>query len=155
MNTTAEYHLRPLTPDDLDAVVAIDRKHSGQSRRGFYEKRLERALRNPKGFIYVGVCEGDTLAGFVFARLLGGEFGREDAVAALDAIGVDPDRQGARLGQRLMAGLEDVMRKKGVQELQTQANWTNQGLLRFLSAAGFQTAPRIVLERDVSKPFAE
>jgi GNAT superfamily N-acetyltransferase len=155
MNTSAEYHLRPLTPDDLDAVVAIDRKHSGESRRGFYEKRLERALRNPKGFIYVGVCEGDTLAGFAFARLLGGEFGREDAVAALDAIGVDPARHGAGLGRRLMAGLEEVMRKKGVRELQTQANWTNQGLLRFLGAAGFQTAPRIVLERDVSEPFAE
>jgi GNAT superfamily N-acetyltransferase len=155
MNTSAEYHLRPLTPDDLDAVVAIDRKHSGESRRGFYEKRLERALRNPKGFIYVGVCKGDTLAGFAFARLLGGEFGCEDVVAALDAIGVDPDRKGAGLGRRLMAGLEDVMRKKGVGELQTQASWTNQDLLHFLGAAGFQTAPRIVLERDVSEPFAE
>ncbi len=47
------------------------------------------------------------------------------------------------------------MRKKGVGELQTQASWTNQDLLHFLGAAGFQTAPRIVLERDVSEPFAE
>ena len=155
MNTSAEYHLRPLTPADLDAVVAIDRKHSGESRRGFYEKRLDRALRNPKGFIYVGICEGETLAGFAFARLLGGEFGREDAAAALDAIGVAPTRRGAGLGQRLMAGLEDVMRKKGVREMQTQVNWTNSSLLRFLNAAGFETAPRIVLERDVAEPLTE
>ena len=154
MNTSAEYHLRPLTPADLDAVVAIDRKHSGESRRGFYEKRLDRALRNPKGFIYVGICEGETLTGFAFARLLGGEFGHENA-AALDAIGVDPDRRGAGLGQRLMAGLEDVMRKKGVREMQTQVNWTNSSLLRFLNAAGFETAPRIVLERDVAEPLTE
>ena len=33
------WQLRPAAPEDLGRVVALDRAHSGQSRRGFFEKR--------------------------------------------------------------------------------------------------------------------
>ena len=74
----SDIEVRPLSPSDLDGVVAIDRKHSGVSRRTFYEKRLQAAIRSPKDFIYIGVWEADALAGFALARVLGGEYGRED-----------------------------------------------------------------------------
>lgn len=142
--------LRPLTPDDLDAVVAIDRAHTGSSRLGFYQKRLQAALRDPKAFVYVGAAIQGRLVGFVMARLLGGEFGHRDAAAALDAIGVDPDHQGRGVGRALMAGLDEVMRSKGVRELETQSEWTDYDQLRFFAQTGFRHAPRIVLERDAA-----
>lgn len=142
--------LRPLTPDDLDAVVAIDRAHSGASRLGFYQKRLQAALREPKGFVYVGATLDDQLVGFAMARLLGGEFGHENAAAALDAIGVDPAYLGRGIGSALMAGLDEVMRSKGVRELETQSEWTDHEQLRFFAKIGFRHAPCTVLERNAA-----
>lgn len=146
--------VRPLGVDDLDRVVALDQKLSGRARRGFYESRLKAAIREPKRFIYVGVGEGEALDGFVLVRVLEGEFGGEAPVAVLDAIGVDPARQGSGAGHALMTGLEDVMRQKGVRELQSQLDWNNHTLMRFLDAAGFRLAPRVVLSRAVGEPVA-
>lgn len=147
------YSLRPLTKEDLDRVVAIDRALSGRSRRGFYDRRLVAALKDPKGFIYVAACDGERLAGFIFARLLGGEFGAEETIAVLDALGADPADHNRGVGQTMLAHLEQVLRKKGIREIETQADWTNRSLLTFLDAAGFERAPRIVLERAVNAPI--
>ncbi len=143
---------RPLTAADLEPVIQIDRRLSGRSRRGFFEKRLRAALDDPKGFIYVGVEDGGALAGFVMARLFEGEFGAAAPVAALDAVGVDPDRLGQGLGRALMASLDQVMKTKGVRELRSQVDWANHSLLRFMDAAGFRLAPRLVLSRPVGEP---
>jgi ribosomal protein S18 acetylase RimI-like enzyme len=153
MSEKTQHTLRPLSKDDLDRVVAIDHALSGQSRRGFYERRLAAALKEPKGFIYVAACLDDRLVGFVFARILGGEFGAQKSVAVLDALGTDPEDRRKGAGQAMLEHLEQVMRDKGIAELQTQADWSNRSLLTFLDAAGFERAPRVVLERDVSAPM--
>jgi len=142
--------MRALRPDDIDQVVAIDARITGRPRRGFFEKRLAAAIADPGAFIYVGAAEGKALAGYVFARILEGEFGGTAPVAVLDAIGVDPAHQGAGLGRKLMARLDEVMRSKGVHELQTQEVWTNQAFLAFLAGAGFEVAPRQILELVVA-----
>ena len=54
-----------------------------------------------------------------------------------------------------MDGLTKLMREKKVQSLQSQADWTNHGLLRFFDSSGFGLAPRLVLERSVLTPLAE
>jgi GNAT superfamily N-acetyltransferase len=143
-------NLRPLTPGDLQAVVAIDYRHSASRRQDFYEKRLKAAILRPKDFIYLGFCQGDRLLGFTFARRVGGEFGGQDPAVALDAIGVDPDHEGKGIGAALIGGIDEIMRRKGVREMQTQSEWTDLSQLRFFRRAGFRHAPRIVLERDVS-----
>jgi len=142
--------VRPLTADDLEAVVAIDTAITGRSRRGFFERRLAAALKAPKGFVYVGAWLGDTLRGFALVRLLGGEFGR-DGAGMLDALGVDPAVKGAGLATAMMAAIDEVLRHKQVSELQTQAEWTNGEFLGFLAHAGFERAPRLVLKRAVDR----
>jgi len=146
--------LRPLTVDDFKQVLTIDSKLSGNWRQGFYSKRLAAALERPSDFIYVGIELDGDLAGFAFAQLLRGEFGGSGTVAVLDAIGVDPDHDHEGLGQALMDGLIDVMRQKDVHELRTQVDWRNDKLLHFLAANGFETAPRLVLERDTAEPLS-
>ena len=68
-------------------------------------------------------------------------------MAVLDAIGVDPEAQGAGVGQALIAALDAIMAKKGVRELQSQVDWSNRALTDFFAKAGFEAAPRIVLDR--------
>ncbi len=142
--------VRPLTAADFEAVVELDRRIIGRSRRGYMEKRLAAALRHPGAHIQLAAEAGGNLAGFVLARIVEGEFGRSDAGVALEAIGIEPALERRGVGRRLLAGLEEVMRRKGIHELVTQAEWTNQPLLGFLGATGFSLAPRQILEGSTS-----
>jgi hypothetical protein len=54
-----------------------------------------------------------------------------------------------------MKGLIDVLRRKKVQSLQSQADWTNHVLLRYFKACDFELAPRLILERSALTPLAE
>ena len=149
-NPTASRSTRALSADDLERVIAIDRIHSGRSRRHFFEKRFANAQARPEDFVQVGVVAGDQLKGFVVARILRGEFGQKDAVAVLDAVGVDPQSREQGLGQSLMEGLVDISRQRGVRALQSHVSWTSHDLMRFFNASNFKLAPRLDLERPVA-----
>ena len=149
-NPTASRNTRALNADDLERVIAIDRAHSGRSRRHFFEKRFANAQARPNDFVQVGVVTGDGLQGFVVARILRGEFGQKDAVAVLDAVGVDPQSGEHGLGQSLMEGLVDLSKQRGVRSLQSHVSWTSVDLLRFFNASNFKLAPRLDLERPVT-----
>lgn len=150
-----ETGIRPLRTGDLEQVIAIDSGHVGEPRRRFFEKRLAHAQRQPEDFVHIGALRGGVLVGFAFARILRGEFGRDQAIAVLDAVSVARDSRERGVGHALMDGLTTIMRRKGVQSLQSQAGWTNHALLRFFDASGFGLAPRLVLERSVLTPLAE
>ncbi len=151
--STKDMSVAPLCPDDLDAVIAIDKALGGASRRGFFEKRLAAALEHPKDFVYVGLRNEGRLVGYAMARLVDGEFGKPGARAALDAIGVDTEHQGRSAGHKLLEAVEDVLRHKGVSELTSQVEWQDHRLLSFFAGAGFELAPHIVLTRSNAHPL--
>jgi len=158
MNTAAatiDNTVRPLRAADLERIIAIDSAHVGEPRRRFFEKRLAHAKQHPDDYVHVGVTRNGALVGFAFARVLHGEFGREQASATLDAVGVEHDSRDRGVGRSLMAALTKLLRENGVQSLQSQADWTNSALLRFFDSSGFRLAPRLVLERSVLTPLAE
>jgi ribosomal protein S18 acetylase RimI-like enzyme len=155
VGTTFHNGIRALNGGDLERVIAIDRAHSGRSRRHFLEKRFAAAAAQPHEFIQIGVMRGGALRGFATARVFRGEFGREPPIAMLDAIGVEMELQERGLGRSLMDGLIETMRRAGVHKLQSQAEWTNHGLMRFFDASGFELAHRVVLERSSSELLAE
>jgi len=145
-----ELTTRPLMESDFARVVDIDASIVGCNRPGFFEKRLQAALAEPKHFIYVG-CELDgKLSGFLMARLLEGEYDIKEPVAVLDIIDVDPPVQGKGVGRALMKAFDSILQHKHISETQSQADWRNQGILRFFSDTGFKLAPRHMLEREVS-----
>ena len=155
VGTTFHNGIRALNGGDLERVIAIDRTHSGRSRRHFFEKRFAAAAAQPHEFIQIGVMRGGSLRGFAIARVFSGEFGREPTIAMLDAIGVEVEFQDMGVGHELMDGLVEAMRRSGVETLQSQAEWTNHRLMRFFDASGFELAHRVVLERSNSEPLAE
>jgi len=150
MTDATKRNTRALVADDLERVIVIDRVHSGHSRRHFFEKRFANAAARPNDFVQVGVVTDQGLQGFVVARILRGEFGQKDAVAVLDAVGVDPQSREQGLGQSLMDGLVELAGQRGAQSLQSHVSWTNLDLLRFFNASRFKLAPRLDLERSVA-----
>jgi GNAT superfamily N-acetyltransferase len=152
MNAEAESHLRPLRPEDFEAVVDIDRRITGRSRRLFFQKRLEAALADSGGFIAVASEDAEgRLIGFSIARVQSGEFGDDRHVAIIDVIAVDPDNQKHGLGTLLLEEITRYARKRGIDELRTQVDWGEGGLIEFFGASGFVLAPSQVLERATAR----
>lgn len=146
---------RALCASDIDRVVAIDRAHTGHARWRFFEKRFAAAAAKPDDFIHLGVMRGGSLRGYIMVHLERGEFGREDAIGVLDAVGVEPETQERGVGQSLIEELVEILRGMGVRSLQSQGNWTSHSLLRFFEASAFNLSPRVILERSVSDGLAE
>lgn len=133
--------IRALTPDDLDAVVAIDAAIEGRTRRDYIERRLAAARREPALHAQFAAIDGQgQLAGFMLGRVLAGEFGREQPALRLELVGVRADRRGAGVGHRLFDTLVGWGRRHGVTEVHTAATWRATPMLAWLDAQGFDLA---------------
>ncbi len=140
---------RPLRAGDLADVIALDNAILGRSRRVFFEKRLEAALKHPDSHIQVAVEFGGRFAGYALARVLAGEFGRPARAVVVESMGVAPGLWNHGAGHALMRGIDDVMARKGIVEQHTQVEWTNHRLLEFFDHIGFKLAPRQVIARSI------
>lgn len=142
--------MRPLSPRDLEAVVAIDAALGGRTRRAYFERRLQSAQRDPQRHLQLAVDADGALAGFMLGHLLEGEFGRTEPALRLETLGVRPAAQGRGLGKALSDALEMQARQRGAAELRTAAGWREHALLRFLDRAGYGLAPLHVLDCAVA-----
>jgi ribosomal protein S18 acetylase RimI-like enzyme len=138
--------VRPLAAADLDAVVAIDAALTGRTRRAYFERRLNAALRQPKLHLQFAAQSGGKLAGYALARVLEGEFGQTRPGLRVEVISVARASQGRGIGRALHAALEEAARKRSIGELRTSAFWRDSALLRFLAAAGYALSGALVLD---------
>ncbi|MBZ0129444.1 MAG: GNAT family N-acetyltransferase [Rhodobacteraceae bacterium] len=143
--------IRPLTSDDLEPVIAIDKANAGTSRRGFFEKRLAAALASPGDYVYVGLEDGGKLVGYAMARLIEGEFGSNRKLAHLDAIAVEAGYQHHGAGHRLLDAVKAVLKRKEIEAFECQVDWADRALLGFLGDTGFALAPALVLARSTEE----
>jgi GNAT superfamily N-acetyltransferase len=150
---TGQAGQRALLPGDLDRVVEIDGATTGRSRRGFYAKRFAAVADDPASVVALAAERDGRVVGFAFAQILDGEFGGAAPAGVLDAIGVATEARAAGVATSLLARLEAELFERGVRELRTQADWTEHGLASFFSSSGFRLSSRLVLERDIEKPF--
>lgn len=142
--------IRPLDFSDMASVIKIDRKLSGRSRTGFFEKRFQAFKSEPDAFVYLGCYGNDGLDGYLLVHILEGEFGTPEPVAVMDSLGVQPELQHQGIGAALLEELQSILKSKGVMLLRTQAEWRHRDILHFLSTTGFDLAPRHIYERDVA-----
>ncbi|PCJ43292.1 MAG: hypothetical protein COA81_04430 [Alphaproteobacteria bacterium] len=145
--TDFDGQMRPLVADDLPRVIEIDENNTGRSRKDFFEKRVSAALKKPKQFVYIAYEHNGNMQGYLLARLQQGAFGGEETVAVVDDIGVSSEMQGRGIGRHLMNELTAIIQKKDIHEIRSQADWSDQNILHFFAAAGFQLAPRFIYER--------
>ncbi|MHC5011492.1 MAG: GNAT family N-acetyltransferase [Planctomycetota bacterium] len=141
--------VRALTEDDLDAIVRIDKRIVGHSRRDYLALKLHEALEDTRIRVSLGVEVDGHLVGFLMGRLYYGEFGVPEPVAILDTIGVDPERPRKGIGRALLHQYKTNLRAVGIESIQTRARWDDFDLLQFLAAEGFEPAPYVSLEASI------
>ena len=97
--------VRALAPADLAGVVAIDASIQGRSRRGYIERRLQAALREPALHAQFAAIDERGIAGYLLARVLAGEFGEGERKLRIELVGTRGELRGHGIGTRLFDAL--------------------------------------------------
>lgn len=128
-------NIRPMTVDDVDAIVEIDLKVIGKSRPDYWKKMVPENPQYP--FLsLVAEFEGKVI-GFVLGEVSGWEFGVPDTIGWLSIIGVDPDYQHKGVARRLSQEFIKNLKSINVSVIYTLVNWNDWDLLKFYKAMGF------------------
>jgi GNAT superfamily N-acetyltransferase len=149
MEQLRQLKVRRLAPADLGAVVALDAALIGRTRRAYFERRLNAALREPELHVQFAAEDNGQFHGHALARVLEGEFGRTQPGLRLEIISVLPAAQSRGVGRALHAALEQEAKKRGISEIRTGAAWRDHAMLRFLDGVGYSLAPSRVIECTV------
>jgi ribosomal protein S18 acetylase RimI-like enzyme len=137
--------IRVLEKSDLDAIVDIDTKVLGESRRDYWvAKIIKQAESRPTDASFVSEIDGKVV-GFILGEVSGWEFKVPNNIGWIDTIGIDPDYQNRGIAKVLASSVVTNLKKYGVDTIYTLVNWNDWDLLQFFHAMGFSRGDMINL----------
>jgi len=141
--------VRPLESLDLDAIVAIDEKLSGQTRKDYWRRRLEIASLRPP-WMSVAAETDARLVGFLFGWVGESEFGIPRRTGWIDLIGVDPAYRGRGIGRALVDRFVESGRDlRALERVATLVDLGQVDVREFFLRQGFDPGRMVQLERAV------
>ena len=141
--------VRSMAAGDLAALVEIDGRITGRERPDYFERKLADAVTDSDIRVSLVAELDDVPVGFIMARVDLGEFGRVEATAVLDTIGVDPDYQNMGVGRALLSQLLMNLGTLRIENLRTEVDWKNHDLLAYLDGCGFRPSQQLCFERPL------
>jgi len=146
----SDVSVRAIEPSDLPALMRIDEKLSSQTRKEYWDRRLEMAALRPPWMSLVAETDG-RMAGFLFGWVAESEFGMSQPTAWVDLIGVDPPYRGRGIAHALIDRfVRSAEELRAVQKVATLIDLTQADVREFFLRQGFHHGPMIQMERDVS-----
>jgi GNAT superfamily N-acetyltransferase len=144
-------HVRALEPGDLDAIIAIDGKLTGQTRRDYWRARLDIASLRPPWMTAVAERDGRVI-GFLFGWVGESDFGITGPTAWIDLIGVDPAYRGRGIARALLDRFVDGGRQlRAIRKVATLIDLGQDDVREFFVRQGFQPGAMVQLERAVER----
>lgn len=142
--------LRSMAPDDLAAIVRIDRALTGRDRGAYVRAQLAEALDDSAVRVSLVARFDGLVVGYLMARTDLGDYGRTEPVAVIDTIGVDPGYAKRGAGQALLSQLFVNLGALRVERIETIAAPRDLALLGFLYARGFAPSQRLAFVRALA-----
>ena len=131
----SKIRIRPMEPEDIDSVLAIDRKISGVRRAVTYTDLITGDLGGVLDLSFVAEVDGQ-VAGFILARrAYVGEPVTE--VGLIQILGVDPDYWRQGIASKLVNALLDTCQSKRLNAVRIMVNQRDSQLQRFFAHMGF------------------
>ncbi|HXG02133.1 MAG TPA: GNAT family N-acetyltransferase [Candidatus Binatia bacterium] len=141
--------IRPVEPTDLADIVRIDERLTGQTRKGYWQTRLEMAALRPPWMSLVAETDG-RLVGFLFGWVGESEFGIAARTGWVDLIGVDPRYRGLGVARALVDRFVASGRElRAIERLATLIDPTQEDVREFFLALGLRHGPMVQMERPV------
>jgi GNAT superfamily N-acetyltransferase len=143
--------VRTVESNDLDAIVRIDEKLSGQTRKEYWHRRLDVVAVRPPWMSLVAETDG-RLVGFLFGWVSESEFGIARPVGWIDLIGVDPPYRGRGVGHALVDRFVSCGRElRAIEKVATLIDLGQADVREFFVGLGFHHGPMIQMEHDVGR----
>jgi ribosomal protein S18 acetylase RimI-like enzyme len=143
--------VRSMAREDLAALVAIDRRVTGQDRPAYYARKLDEVFsESGVRMSLVADIDGHP-AGFIMARVDFGEFGHTEPEAVMDTIGVDPRHSHEGVATALLSQLTANLGALRAESLRTEVSWNRFDLLGFLDRMGFRPHRRLALRLGLDR----
>jgi ribosomal protein S18 acetylase RimI-like enzyme len=141
--------VRTMVQEDVDAIVEIDTKVLGESRRDYWvTKIIRQAETRPFDASLVSEIDG-MVVGFILGEVSGWEFKVPNNIGWIDTIGIDPDYQNRGIAKVLATALIANLKSYNVDTIYTLVNWNDWDLLQFFHAMGFSRGDMINLVLNV------
>jgi ribosomal protein S18 acetylase RimI-like enzyme len=139
--------IRPMEPEDIDGILAVDRKISGVQRALTYRDLVREAIGGQVDASFVAEVE-DQFVGFVLAYLT---YVREAVSEAcvIQIFGVDPKYQGQGIATKLVQALLDECRSKGIKLVRVMIDGRDDKLQAFFNRVGFNPGRYIEYSRTL------
>ena len=131
----AKLKIRPMEPEDINAILEIDRKISGVKRAVTYADLIAGDLGGELESSLVALV-GSRVVGFILARhvYLGYPVIK---VALIQTIGVDPEYRRQKIAANLINTLIEQCRAKGPETVRVMVNERDSELSKFFASMGF------------------
>jgi len=140
--------VRAIESSDLPAILRIDEKLSSQTRKEYWDRRLEMAALRPPWMSLVAETDG-RIAGFLFGWVAESEFGMSQPTAWVDLIGVDPPYRGRGVAHALIDRfVRSAQELRAIQKVATLIDLMQADVREFFLRQGFHHGPMIQMERD-------
>ncbi len=140
-----ELTFRPMEPEDVNAILSIDRKISGMQRAITYE--VNQIIGGNLALSFVAETEAQVI-GFVLATLTCIPEEVIEACAIL-TVGIDPDYQHQGVATRLIQALLDACRSKGIRTVRTMVDEHDSQLKSLFEKMDFQRGRLVQYLKDV------
>ncbi len=132
----SKIRIRPMEPEDIDSVLAIDRKISGVRRAVTYTDLITGDLGGVLDLSFVAEVDGQ-VAGFILARrAYVGEPVTE--VGLIQILGVDPDYWRQGIASKLVNALLDTCQSKKLNAVRIMVNERDSQLQGLFAHMGFR-----------------
>jgi GNAT superfamily N-acetyltransferase len=142
-------HIRPADPDDLPAIIALDREVTGLEKPEYWREVYGRYGDGRRCFLVA--ASGGRVEGFVIGEVRAWEFGSPPC-GWIFAIQVRPGCRLAGVGTKLFEAVRDRFRTAGVDRLRTMLARDNTVILSFFRSQGMMAGPFVELEMALDAP---
>src|SRR5512145_541607 len=148
MDRTA-INVRPVELTDLHDIVRIDEKLTGQTRKDYWQTRLEIAALRPPWMSLVAETDG-RLVGFLFGWVGESEFGIAAKTGWIDLIGLDPRYRGLGVGRALVERFVASGRElRALAKVATLIDLAQTDVREFFLRLGLRHGPMVQMEKGV------
>jgi predicted N-acetyltransferase YhbS len=143
----AKVKIRPMEPEDIDAVLTIDRKISGVQRAITYRDLVRDFLGGQIDLSFVAEAENQVI-GFVVAYLT---YVAEKVTEAcvIQILGVDPDYGRQGIATKLIQAQLDECRSKKIKQVRVMIEERDNQLQSFFKHVGFDRSRYLVYSRTL------